>query len=178
MSQPKRDSQAGTSRSLAASSHVATPVYATPSSRPPDGTPDAAFEGESSLMAHSRFANDFAEKTLHGSASGKPKAAVEETLAALKQLTSSLRPTQTEHDTWFDHAIPTVTAINKPELPPFAAVAALLKAERGIEHRATFSDVPANLRFREPASKPPECMDQYHNISRFPYATLYGCLLL
>ena len=117
---------------LANSSAAVTPSNATPSSRARDAIPDPAFEGDSSLRAHSRFANDLVERKLQA---GRFHPDVDETLAALKQLRGALKPTQTEHDTWFDNAIPAFPPSAKPELPPFATVAALLRAERGIYRR-------------------------------------------
>lgn len=110
------------------STSTSTPV-STPRNWPRET--DATFEGDSSMLAHSRFAKSLVEKTLHHSGSSPLPPSCNETLAALKQLSMSLKPKYDSQDAWFDDMVPDIPSPPSTALPPFAMVASALKAERG-----------------------------------------------
>ncbi|CZT24391.1 uncharacterized protein RCC_10116 [Ramularia collo-cygni] len=117
--------------------HAATSPQGTVAMSPSVGTPtswsrelEPTFEGESSMLAHSRSVNELVEKTINQTRSAEPPVDCNETRAALTQLISSLKPKHEPQDAWFDDATLAPPPPPRTELPPFTIVAALLKAER------------------------------------------------
>lgn len=91
----------------------------------------SGFEGASSLHAHTRFANDFVQRTLRNGGAGSISLDRDETLLALKHLSTAAKPPGSPAP---PHSKPPAEAPipnHKLELPPFSAVAILLKEQRG-----------------------------------------------
>ncbi|KAK4929406.1 hypothetical protein LTR49_004010 [Elasticomyces elasticus] len=114
-------------------SHGGTPLaLVTPSidrSLPSSNSDLLGFEGASSIHAHTRWANDFVEKALLDDVTGHLHLDRAGALAALKQLSITKAPTAITTSA-ADRSNGNLVSRSKLELPPFSAVAVLLKAER------------------------------------------------
>ncbi|KAK5732258.1 hypothetical protein LTR17_010704 [Elasticomyces elasticus] len=114
-------------------SHGGTPLaLVTPSidrSLPSLNSDLLGFEGASSIHAHTRWANDFVEKALLDDVTGHLHLDRAGALAALKQLSITKAPTAITTSA-ADRSNGNLVSRSKLELPPFSAVAVLLKAER------------------------------------------------
>ena len=98
---------------------------------PSDSTSGMVVEGDSSLAAHSVFANEFLQKIVSTDSIQDPSLDMGETLDLLSGIVTALREQTTSSETTYPHARPTQRPSRvRCEMPPIQKVIALIRIAR------------------------------------------------
>ncbi|KAH6691446.1 fungal-specific transcription factor domain-containing protein [Plectosphaerella plurivora] len=113
------------------SSHSTPASHTQPSSSSLDKVPGKVIEGESSLAAHSVFANEFLQKVVNTESLQEASLELRDTLDSLSHIVTSLKGQTLANEMTYPFAVPTQRpALHSDDLPPVQKAIALIRAAK------------------------------------------------